>query len=106
MKIKLSYHSIDRAKKRFNFNKYTLLKMCIKAVEFGKLSDSFVGEDRISYKYGHFNFIFANKEDCIKLVTITNLSALSKHKEKNQKPIYLKGKKTSKKMMIYRKESK
>lgn len=102
MIIQLSNHSILRAKERFNLNRSALLKICKRAMNKNDIENDVNNDKRFLITYGHFRLIFAKVNGfTVRLITLVDVDTRYAYKDKVSVPVYLKGKKTQKKMIIY-----
>lgn len=105
MIVKLSKHSIIRARERFKLTADALIKLCKRAIRENNIEDCKDEDDKIYVYYGHFRLVMQKKSTGIyNLITLTDKQTKSSYKDKVSVNIYLKGKRTDKKMRIYRKE--
>lgn len=102
MIIQLSTHSILRAKERFKLNKNALLKICKRAIKQNDKENDVNNENKFFIIYGHFRLIFERVNGfTVRLITLVDEDTRNAYKDKASVPVYFKGKKTQKKMIIY-----
>ena len=102
MIIQLSNHSVMRAKERFNLKKSALLKICKRAMKQNDIENDVNSDNRFFATYGHFRLIFARINGfTVRLITLVDVDTRYVYKDKVSVPIYVKGKRTQKKMIIY-----